>query len=382
MDELVREFHGLLGQLRDAKSAMSAETAESRQVRERIERRMDELEAAIKSGGRAGGIPGGGGGNAATNPEYKAAFLNYVRKGLSGMPPEQKATLVGGGTSGDILVDADVLEGVIRSIGKATPMRGLVTVRPTNSDRLRKKALNELSAQWGSWENAEASPSFSDFVPAESWIYVEDLYGITKIGENEMSDNDVELEAVIQDSFGRSIGEAVDTAIVAGAGHGSNEPEGVLTASGITTVTAAGPGAITAEDMIDLSYGVDAQYRANARYVVASTTERAMRTLTDSNGQFLWAPSLVAGAPASFNGFPVVLQADIPSVPASGTAGIAALFGDFRAGYLLLERAGMTVQRLSELYAEEGNVGFKAHRRVGGGVIRTASFAKLNVPAS
>jgi HK97 family phage major capsid protein len=58
---------------------------------------------------------------------------------------------------------------------------------------------------------------------------------------------------------------------------------------------------------------------------------------------------------------------------------ICMIFGDFQRGYMLLERAGMTVQQLNELYAEDGLVGFKAHARIGGGVIRSASFAKLNV---
>ena len=211
---------------------------------------------------------------------------------------------------------------------------------------------------------------------------MEDLYGISKIGENELADNDVNLETIVTDSFARAEAEAVDTAIVAGLGHTSNQPEGVLTASGLTTVTAAGHGAITADDLIALSYGPAAQYRAGARYVVASTTERAMRTMKDENGQYLWQPSLQAGAPASFNGYPVTLQEDVPAIPASNAAGVCAVFGDFKGGYVLIERTQVAVQPLRELYAEDGLVGFKAHRRVGGGVIRPVAFAKLNVTAS
>jgi HK97 family phage major capsid protein len=76
------------------------------------------------------------------------------------------------------------------------------------------------------------------------------------------------------------------------------------------------------------------------------------------------------------------VQDDVPAIPASGTAAKVAIFGDFAAGYVLAERSGMSVQRLNELYAEDGEVGFKAHLRVGGGVVRPKSFAFLNVPAS
>jgi hypothetical protein len=82
------------------------------------------------------------------------------------------------------------------------------------------------------------------------------------------------------------------------------------------------------------------------------------------------------------NGYPVTVQDDVPAIPAPGTAAKVAIFGDLRSGYALVERSGMTVQRLVELCAEAGEVGFKAHLRVGGGVIRAKSFAFLNVPAS
>jgi HK97 family phage major capsid protein len=380
MDELVKEMQGTLALLRQKGDEAEQErkrfgdvTAETKAAIDRMNERLDGIEAEMKR-------PAGGAD--AEKSERKAAFMEYVRKGLREMAPEHKATLVGGTTSGDILVPEDLWAEIQRSVPKFTVMRQLVTVRPTRSDRIRRRTLTELAMQWGSWENAESTASFSDFTPAEAFLYVEDLYGITKIGENELADTDANLETILVDSFSRAEAEAVDSAIIAGAGHASNEPEGVLTASGITTVTASGPGAVTADDLIALPYGVASQYRANGRYVIPGTLEHAARILKDSNGQYLWQPSLVAGAPSAFNGYPVVIQDDVPAVPASGTAGIAAVFGDFRSGYALLERSGMTVQRLNELYAEDGLVGFKAHRRVGGGVIRTASFAKLNVPAA
>ena len=43
-------------------------------------------------------------------------------------------------------------------------------------------------------------------------------------------------------------------------------------------------------------------------------------------------------------------------------------------GYKIIDRMGMSIQRLDELYAEAGLVGFKAHFRVGGDVIRAAAF--------
>ncbi len=381
MEHLVKEFQNALTELRRVNEDRTRGDAEKAAAIEKIQTRMDGIEAQMK---RPAGAGAGQSEDEHRKSEHKAAFLQWMRKGIQGLDVEQKTTLVGDTTAGDILVPEDLWEGVIRDIPKFTVMRELVTVRPTASDRVRKRNLNELSMQWGSWENAEADPSFSDFLPVESFIHVEDLLGITKIGENELADNDIHLEEIVTDTFARAEAAAVDTAVIAGLGHASNQPMGVLnsTDGGITTVTAAGHGAITADDMISLQYGVGSQYRTNGRYVVAGTTEKAMRLLKDDNGVYLWQQSLVAGSPSSFAGYPVVVQDDVPAIPASNAAAKVAIFGDFKAGYVLLERSQVFVQRINELYAEDGLVGFKAHRRIGGDVIRGKSFAKLNVTAS
>jgi len=48
---------------------------------------------------------------------------------------------------------------------------------------------------------------------------------------------------------------------------------------------------------------------------------------------------------------------------------------DFQRGYRILDGKGFSIQRLSELYAEAGLVGFKVHARVGGYPIRPSNKA-------
>ena len=56
-----------------------------------------------------------------------------------------------------------------------------------------------------------------------------------------------------------------------------------------------------------------------------------------------------------------------------GTGEVIAIFGDFQRGYRVIYRKGIGIQRLSELYAEAGLVGFKVHARVGGYPIRPSN---------
>ena len=105
-------------------------TAESKGALDAIQRRLDGIEAEMKR-------PRGEGGGFNLPSEAKRDFFDWMRqRGLVDI--ESKTTLVGGTTAGEILVPEDLYAGVIRSIGKLTVMKGLVTVRPTNSDRVRE----------------------------------------------------------------------------------------------------------------------------------------------------------------------------------------------------------------------------------------------------
>jgi len=80
-----------------------------------------------------------------------------------------------------------------------------------------------------------------------------------------------------------------------------------------------------------------------------------------TDGQFLWAPGLAAGQPATLLGYPVVEAEDMPDI-AENSCAIA--FGNFQAGYLITERAETAILR--DPYSNKPFVTFYATRRIGG----------------
>ena len=119
-----------------------------------------------------------------------------------------------------------------------------------------------------------------------------------------------------------------------------------------------------------------ARYRKNGAFLMHSKCEMAIRNLRAEvadgyYGDFLWQPSVQAGRPNTLLGYPVHNQDDM-KYPADTVAANVVLFGDFKAGYRIIDRAEMTLQRLTELYSEAGLVGFKIHKRVGGSVMRAS----------
>ena len=143
-------------------------------------------------------------------------------------------------------------------------------------------------------------------------------------------------------------------------------------------VTAASATAITADELIDLQESIPDKLQANCIWVMGRATRKAIRKLKDSNGQYLWQPSLTAGTPDTILGRPVRTSAYMPAIAASAKT-IA--FGDF-SYYWIADRQGRSFKRLNELYAANGQVGFLASQRVDGKLILSEAIKVLAQKAS
>lgn len=310
--------------------------------------------------------------------QRRAAFFQALRRGINNLAPEQRALVEN--TAGEILVPEDLETEIYRDLPGLTVVRSMVSQRTTTSNRVRRRSLSEVSVGWGKLETGTALTDSMPGIPTEEWTYIEDLYGLAKIGEDELDDSDVNLEALVRDSFTRAIGEAEDTGFTVGTGHAAQQPVGFMTAAGgVPTVAAAAAADVSVDDFLKLIYAVPAQYRRNGRFAMASSTELVLSTKKDANGQYLWQPSVQAGRPNTFKGYGVENQEDIAAVAAGARS---AAFGDFNAGYRVYDRAGMTFKRLEELYAEDGMIGFKVRFRTGGDVVRPQALRILAQPAA
>jgi HK97 family phage major capsid protein len=358
------------------------ETAETKKQITAISSAMDEIKKQIDDMATKANRAGFGGGNGDNmTPEQKAvsdAFYGFVREGKSGLTREQKALVED--STGEIIVPEALDTELYRQIGKLTVMRQLVTAKPTNSNRVRRRSMNEVTIGWGKLETSatkKLSDFESDLTPAEDWIYIEDALGLTKIGEDELEDTDINLQAYIADSFAQAYAESEDYMFLKGQGHGMEQPEGILLGTKVKRKNTAAANTYTADDLIKLEYEVKAQFRRNGSYIVNSAIELGMRLLKNADGQYLWQPSLQAGTPAQFNGKAVHVQDDLDNEATTGKE--LAVFGDYKAGYRIYDRKGGTLTRINELYIEDGLIGFKYKRRTGGGIVRPEAMAILKV---
>jgi HK97 family phage major capsid protein len=142
-------------------------------------------------------------------------------------------------------------------------------------------------------------------------------------------------------------------------------------------VTAAGSTAITADEIIDLYYSLKSPYRKNAVFIMNDSTVKAIRKLKNGSGDYLWQPSITANTPDTILNKPIRTSAYVPALSA-GAKPIA--FGDF-SYYWIADRQGRSFQRLNELFAATGQIGFKAMQRVDGKLVLPESIKVLQMKA-
>ena len=224
-------------------------------------------------------------------------------------------------------------------------------------------------------ENAAFTESNPTFGQKEIDAYK--LTDLIRVSVELLQDAAFPLEQYIANEFARAFGIAEEQAFCVGTGSG--QPTGIFTANGGTVgVTAAANNAVTADELINLVYALKAPYRRNAKFLMNDATISAIRKLKDGNGVYLWQPSLQAGEPDKLLGYDLYTS---PYVPTMAAGAFTVAFGDFR-NYWIADRAGRIVQRLNELYATNGQVGFVATERVDGKVILPEGIQLLKMKAN
>ncbi|MDP4021419.1 phage major capsid protein [Methylobacterium sp. NEAU 140] len=324
--------------------------------------------------GRIGGQAGGHGEPAAG--EHKAAFDLYVRAGESaGLKRlEAKALSAGSGPDGGYLVPGSLERTVLARLGTISPIRSIAGVQQISGGQYKRAVA--VGAPVTGWA-AETAPRPQTDGPALSEIAFPamELYAMPAATQTLLDDAVVDVDAWLAGEIETAFAEQEGVAFV--TGNGVSRPRGFLSSDtvanaawapgklGFVATGAAGafPTTNPADVLFDLVYALRAGYRQNAGFVMNRRVQSAIRKFKDADGTYLWQPALAAGRPATLAGFPVTEAEAMPDL-AAGSLSVA--FGDFRRGYLVVDRTGLRVLR--DPYSAKPYVLFYTTKRVGGGV--------------
>jgi HK97 family phage major capsid protein len=310
--------------------------------------------------------------------EQKVAFENYLRKGKDGVAPnELKVLTASNDTAGGYLAPPEYVTELLKTITELSPIRGISRVRSTTNRSIQiPKRTGQFSAVFVAEQGTRSETT--GYATGLEEIPTHELYALVDISEQELEDSVFNLEQEMSTEFGEQFAKAEGTAFVSGNAVG--KPEGFLSNSSVGTVNSGNGTALTADGLISLYHEPKAEYASNGVFVFSRSTLSAIRKLKTAGNDYVFQAGnqLSGGMVATILGAPYIQATDMPSVGA-GNKPIA--FGDFRRGYMIVDRVNLAILRDPFTQATAGNVRYVARKRIGGQVILAEAIKTQTVSA-
>jgi HK97 family phage major capsid protein len=350
----------------EALERQDEDVAQLREEMAQLKARMDQAAVAAARPALSGAKAG-----ASASPFVE----NYLRKGLEA-GVELKAVVGTSDAAGGYAVPEEIDAEIDRTLASLSPIRAIANVVKVGTSGYRK--LVTTGGTPSGWVSEVAArpetdtPLFAEIAPPFG-----ELYANPAASQAMLDDAAFDVEAWLAQEIATEFARAEGAAFVSGSGV--NRPKGFLSSpnsGAIDTVRpfgtlqfitsgAAGafPGSNPQDKLVDLVQALRPPYRQGAVFVMNSATASAIRKFKTADGAFLWQPGLVTGRPDTLLGYPLVEAEDMPDLAADS---LSVAFGNFKAGYLIAERA--ETQILRDPFTHKPFVHFYATKRVGGQV--------------
>ena len=390
-DEHQTEINGINARFADVVQTEKVERINAEITR--LQGALDETNALLAAARLGGGTPTDRSETAASRA-HASAFNQFFRRGVeAGLRDlEVKAALrTDSDPDGGYVVPDQMEQTIDRVLGAVSAMRAIASVI-TISAGSYKKLVNQGGAAAGWVSERQARPETANPRLAELAFPAMEIYANPAATQTLLDDARVDIAAWLADEVSTAFAEAEGKAFI--TGDGVNMPRGILThdtapnaalgwgkightVSGVAAaLTDTGHNGVDA--LIDLVYVLKQGYRQNARFLMNRKLQATVRKLKSKTEElYLWQPPIQAGQPATLLGYPISDDDNMPDI-AAGSFPIA--FGDFRRGYLIVDRFGIRVLR--DPFTNKPYVHFYTTKRVGGGVQDFEAIKLLKIAAS
>lgn len=303
------------------------------------------------------------------------AWDTFMRKGQDNMDPmELKALTVGTAATAGNLAPAEYVEELIKVITEISPVRSVARVRQTSNKEIEVPSKTaSFAAQWTAETGTRSETT--GYTTSLNTIPTHEMYALVDISGQLLEDSVFDLEAEMNTEFAEQFAKAEGEAFI--AGNGTNKPTGIAQGNTVAhTATGAASAAITTDNLMDLVHALKTDYANNATFLMNRATLGIIRKLKDTAGAYIFQTGFSgqSGLPNTILGSPYL---ECPDVANAASGAKSVFFGDFRRGYMIVDRVSLSVLRDPFSQAAVGNVRYIARRRVGGEVVLAEAMRVL-----
>jgi len=342
--------------------------------------RMDEMEMKANRTGMGGATEG--------KSEHEKAFMGFIRKGVEdGLADLQKKALnIGTDADGGYAVPEQLDRSILDLMRDDNPMRRIANVITMGGAEYKKLVnLHGTASGWvgeTDYRQVTDSPTLASITP-----FMGELYAMPQATQNMLDDVFFNAEQWLKTELSEAFAEKEGAAFLTGTG--TKMPKGFLAYTSAETadasrtfgqlehMTTADATAITADELLELTYKLKKGMRSGAKWLFNKATLATVRKLKDGDGQYLWTPGLAAGQSNTLLGYSVEECEDMAGI-AAGEVPVA--FGDFKRGYTIVDRIG--IRMLRDPYTTKPYVSFYTTKRVGGMVVDSNAIKLLKMKSA
>lgn len=314
--------------------------------------------------------------------EQRTAFNAYLAQGTQ-QAFQVYAALQQGNPSqaGYLLAPEEFRDELIKEVADITFMRQKANVIPAtrNAQSLGIPTQTAGMGAW-SWGTELSEPTDDTELAYGKRVFVPNpgVSGI-KVSKTLMR-NLPKIDSYVRSAIAEEVAKNLETAYMTGDGAG--KPLGLFTASadGINTDRDVSTGNTATEikfdNLIEVQEKVKPQYQAGCEWIFHSDAVKQLRKLKDSNGQYVWQPSVQLGQPDMLLSRPLNRSEYAPNTFASGK--YVGLYGNLKQ-YWIQDTLALEVQVLLELYAKSNQAYYLSRVETDGAPVRSYAFARVKL---
>lgn len=286
---------------------------------------------------------------------------------------------------GGFTVPEEVDTAIDRVQGTLSSMRRLATVRGISTDTY-KKLVNQGGATSGWVAEKGSRAETSTPTLAEIAINTKELYAMPYATQTLLDDSRIDIGAWLAEEVGVEFNDEEGDAFI--RGDGVSKPKGIAAYTMIANASyawgkvgyiASGHATLlnNCDKLIDLQHALKTSYRNGAAFLMNDSTCQVIRKLKDGDGNYIWRPGLIEGAPDVLLGKPVEYDDNVDDI---GAGKYPIFYANFKRAYLIIDRFGTRVLR--DPYTAKPYVAFYTTKRVGGGIVMYEAIKALKIATS
>lgn len=327
--------------------------------------------------------------------ENTEMLSTFARKGIEGLRAKAADVQISVDAQGGYSLPIEVSRQIIELQHEKSPIRGLVGgISTETTDYSQLVSLGGAASGWVG--ETDSRPNTGSPELAKISAVFGEVYASPKAYQHVLEDSFFNVEAWLAGEVAREFSEQENSAFL--SGNGTNKPVGILNGLDTTSAYTAGDATrdfgkyqviksgeaaslgATSDAVINLLRSVvlntKTGYLAGSKFMMNRATHNVLVDLKTTDGEYFLQRNITEAAASRIFGFEIVINDDMADI---GAGNMPIIFGDFGAGYQIVDRVGVSMLR--DPYSAHGAISFYTRKRVGSMLLNTEALKVIAVEA-